>query len=481
MRTRRLGTVESAAVGTEQTGVVLSEGERVQILRDSASPNSATAIRVVAAGDRTAGFLPRRVTRWLAVLMDRGWVTVKGTVTGEPKHLSVPVELTIRLTPKGAHILEVPAEDPTPAEALHGRVLEHWPPRRNAAREALERIRGKAGTGAAGPVLPETRLLLEIAHSKQRGAAKRTTKRVAAEPVRAARRIVESARVGEPLTSGNLALFPVHMSPEAAPDIIPFDEAHAQGHVIITEVDRDGTVNELIVVNEGPSAVLLPQGLVLVGGKQDRMVAVPVLILSGQRRRVAVNCVEAGRWGWESGGMVPRRVATSSMRRRVSSVPEGTVAQHQSDVWGEVRRMKRAYRLSSVTDAMDELYEQVDLADVPELLDGIPDDASGLVATTGPRLLGCDLFGAPELMAPMAPRLVESWAVEAGMQGRVEGEAPGSEELADLLIDAASRATPSGENAGDGATRLLVKTRRLQGTILLRGETLLHMSLFPAN
>ena len=481
MKTKKLGTLETLAVGTQHTGVELEEGQKVTLLREPAHPDTPTAIRVVAAHDRTAGFLPRRTADWLAPLMDRGWVELKAHVAGEPDRLSAPLKVTVHLSPKGRHLLEVPEEPMTPAEELHAEVLAHWPPVKATDREMIAELRDRVELGTAGPVLPETRLLLETrpAPSRKRRSTRRA--RTSGDPVTTARRILETARIGEPLVSGNLALHPVTLPAAPSPEVVSFDVAHARGEVEITEVDRGGTVNALRVVNTGASPVLLPQGLVVVGGKQDRMIAVAVVVFPGERRVVPVNCVEAGRWSWETGRMRPRRVATPSLRRNPSSCRADAVGSLQGEVWEEVACLYRTMNCISSTETLDEVYEQVDLVDARELLEGLPGEACGFVATAGSRLLGCDLFGSPGLLAPVRERLVEAWALESRAFPPEDTTVPEPGELAELLGEVSDALRPSNEDMGPGAVRLLVEAPSVQGSLLLHGEVLLHGSLFPTD
>ncbi len=481
MKTTKLGVLETFAVGTQHTGVTLEEGEKVSILRDPANPEFTTAIRVVAARDRTAGFLPRRTSDWLAPLMDRGWVVLEAHVAAEPERLSARLKLTVRLTPKGRHILEVPEEPRTPAEELHAEVVAHWPPRKAVDREILSELRDRVETGIVGAVLPETRLLLETrpAPSRSRGKTRRST--TPGDPVATARRLLGGAEIGEPVTSGNLALYPVMLPEQPGPEVVPFDVARARGEVEITEVDRGGTVNELRVTNTGKTPVLLPQGLVVVGGKQDRMIAVGVVVLPGEKRTVPVNCVEAGRWSWEAGHMESRRMATPSMRRHTGAARAERVAACQRMVWDEVQELQCAMGAFSSTEALDEVYEQVDLADARQLLGTLPGGACGFVAAAGPEILGCDLFGSPELLAPVRDRLVEAWALESRTREADGSDHPLPEEIGRLLDEAAAAARPSGEDMGPGADRVLVEGPGLRGSLLLHGESLLHGSLFPAD
>ena len=84
---------------------------------------------------------------------------------------------------------------------------------------------------------------------------------------------------------------------------ISLQEAMDANKVAVTEVSRSGRVNTLLVRNLSTDTLFVMSGEILIGGKQDRVVASDMLIPpnSGQSK-LPVYCVEKGRWNYKNGG-----------------------------------------------------------------------------------------------------------------------------------------------------------------------------------
>ncbi|MCH8275896.1 MAG: hypothetical protein IH851_14035, partial [Armatimonadetes bacterium] len=107
--------------------------------------------------------------------------------------------------------------------------------------------------------------------------------------------------LAEPISSGNVTLVPVvykqaQDEPEQTDEYITLAEAKKNGWVEIIERPGEGAVNELQVRNTGPKPLLLLGGELLLGGKQDRIVAKDTIIPPNETVVVPVFCVEQGRW-----------------------------------------------------------------------------------------------------------------------------------------------------------------------------------------
>ena len=59
---------------------------------------------------------------------------------------------------------------------------------------------------------------------------------------------------------------------------------------------EDGEVPNLSVTNSSDRPILIPEGEILVGAKQNRVVNVTVLVAARSTFKVPVSCVEQGRW-----------------------------------------------------------------------------------------------------------------------------------------------------------------------------------------
>jgi len=61
-------------------------------------------------------------------------------------------------------------------------------------------------------------------------------------------------------------------------------------------VSEAGSVNEVFVLNKGESPVLILDGEILAGAKQDRVVNASILVGPRTELKIPVSCVEQGRW-----------------------------------------------------------------------------------------------------------------------------------------------------------------------------------------
>ena len=77
------------------------------------------------------------------------------------------------------------------------------------------------------------------------------------------------------------------------------------------EVNESGSVPNLAVKNKCDRPLLIPEGEILIGAKQNRVINITVLVAAGVKFVLPVSCVEAGRWRYNPGissrSSVPRR------------------------------------------------------------------------------------------------------------------------------------------------------------------------------
>ncbi|HUP23699.1 MAG TPA: DUF6569 family protein, partial [Thermoanaerobaculia bacterium] len=171
-----------------------------------------------------------------------------------------------------------------------------------------------------------------------------------------------SVGLGEPLTSGPVALFPL-LSPAcgaaegpAAP-ALPYDllsTALAAHHAEVTETGPGGTVPKLWLVNQGVNPILVPEGALLVGAKQNRVVDVTLLVAAGTQLEVPVSCVEQGRWAavsraFEDNGFASARVRAAKLEREQRTAAGWRRRDKQARVWEEVAAVHSDLAVESPT------------------------------------------------------------------------------------------------------------------------------------
>ena len=230
---------------------------------------------------------------------------------------------------------------------------------------------------------------------------------------------LETAAIGRPITRAGISFFPVYLTGNDVPEIATGPDAKR----VIDELG-DGSVPDLTVTNPGKSPLLLVEGEQFLGGKQNRSINVTVLVAAGATLKIPVTCLEQGRWGRRRGFRpasthTPRRVRRT-LRDAVASQAGTPYARRgaQSEVWGsiegELRQMRMSSRTAAIADADAVFHRDQGRGDaVEELvrLGPLPGQC-GFVVTHGPRIVGAEIFGAPELLRPHWPALVRSYLLE---------------------------------------------------------------------
>src|SRR5918911_5007362 len=140
---------------------------------------------------------------------------------------------------------------------------------------------------------------------------------------------IENLYTGEPVQVGRLKVTPVFIREEAALPYLEFEQALARGLVEVTEVSEGGSVPNLFVKNKADRDVIIVDGELLVGAKQNRVVNTTIVVPAHTSVEIPVTCVEQGRWSYRSrsfasGGShsysslrsLKHRTVTQSLRER---------------------------------------------------------------------------------------------------------------------------------------------------------------------
>lgn len=106
--------------------------------------------------------------------------------------------------------------------------------------------------------------------------------------------IAEGLNAGEATTKGGLTVVPL-FGGAIAKEYVLAEQAFAVGSFTVTERGQ-GSVPELLAINEGGLPVLLVDGEQLEGAKQNRVLNASVLIPAHSKTTIPVACVEQGRW-----------------------------------------------------------------------------------------------------------------------------------------------------------------------------------------
>ena len=230
---------------------------------------------------------------------------------------------------------------------------------------------------------------------------------------------LEGAAIGRPITRAGISFFPVYLMDNGLPEITTGPTADR----VIDELN-DASVPDLTVTNPGEFPLLLIEGEQFIGGKQNRTVNISVLVAAGATLEIPVSCLEAGRWGRQRDF---QPAATNTPRRVRRTIHDAVAAQAgtasarrgaQGEVWAGIDASLHEMRMSSPTAAIadaDKVFTRDRDRGAPaeELarLGPLPGQC-GFVVTHGPRIVGTEIFGDPELLRPHWPALVRSYLLE---------------------------------------------------------------------
>ena len=122
--------------------------------------------------------------------------------------------------------------------------------------------------------------------------------------------------IGEPLHHHNLTIFPLSWPELQEPPYVLLGPAIERGEAVVEEVDEDGEVPNLSVTNRGDRPILIIEGEILIGAKQNRVINVTVLMAPKSKFTLPVTCVEQGRWRYRSRHFESQFCAPPSLRSK---------------------------------------------------------------------------------------------------------------------------------------------------------------------
>lgn len=247
--------------------------------------------------------------------------------------------------------------------------------------------------------------------------------------------------IGAPISEGGLTVFPLR--PRGTPDTSEYlvlDEAFATKVLTVHETDRQGSVGTLHVSNRSAKPIYAMAGELLLGGKQDRVIAQSIVIAPGAKRApVPVYCVEHGRWqgrsaSFESG----KALGHKSLRQKAMFAG-------QSEVWDEVASTNESLKTRNESDTYRKAARklEVDTAQATRrilaALDAAP-GTTGLAVAVGGEVTAVETFAAPALFAKLREKLVASYVAESLRLGKAGPSRPVAEKDVVSFMERASRA-----------------------------------------
>jgi hypothetical protein len=290
-------------------------------------------------------------------------------------------------------------------------------------------------------------------------------------------------RLGKALHHKNLTVFPLSWSQPHEPTYILLSRAIESGQAVVEEVSESGSVPNLAVTNKAERPLLIPEGEILCGAKQNRVVNITVLVAAGVKFLLPVSCVEAGRWRYQSRQFESKFCAPPSLRSKnlravqTNRAEHGVAASDQGEVWGQVQACLTSVNATSDTASLTDGFvaAQEKLDEYREALP-LPPDAAALLVAQGNHVIGMDLFDTPITLQSLWGRLRDSYFFDA-LGDRLNRRQASRKSAQTFLERVAAASRPRASAIGLGE-ELEIAGDDIVGAALVYAGQLCHLSAF---
>ena len=280
---------------------------------------------------------------------------------------------------------------------------------------------------------------------------------------------------GEPILLDSLVIEPIVSigASEQSPldELLDLETAYAKKLVAIKEISSGGSVQEVLVCNDASVPLVILEGQGLEGAKQNRILQKTVVVPAGKTIAVPVNCVERGRWRYNSNEFKPASFrAGPSVKMSKASAMKMEPHALQSEVWREVSELSERVDAYSASEDLGEILagasreKHYNFQRAQEKASDF--DGFGFKVSGG-RVEFIELFGRKEWARAALDKSLREWLLDSA-RGRRPMQLPLS------MLKAEWHERPS---VGD-ETQLLAKTECAGIAAEYKGE-LLHLFCAP--
>ena len=481
-----LGTISTEIVGIQYYDAEVRPGEEVHFEREPDNPHDRNAIRVENLDFEQVGNLPRQLVAWLAPLIASGKLRIDGSISSsyssesaEHKY-SVPLRLNLYLCPKGKTVLRENTAPRNDLEALHDVIRKAYVDADTYADpDVIYTLGERLTVMLKRDVLPETHLLVNLFPTK----AEMLRKRRITSSENGIRNHLASVTIGMPVYHRNLTMYPLTGGNGRKSPFTLLDTAIKRKVADVHEVSDEGSVPYVELTNSGSKPILLVEGEIMIGAKQNRTINISIVAAAEATTRIPVSCVERGRWNYvskrfDTGFHAPpslRSINTQTVRENRRRTGEYT--SDQSAVWETIDGLFHDLGVTSETSDVTAIYKQQEkrLRDYRKNI-RLPSEARGVIFVSGGKVLGMDLFDTYATLKKYWKKLSGAYFVEAS-RGKEEIPSTDAAVIDGFLDQVKAGIALAVDQPGDGIV-FDVEAKTIAGSGVRYGDRVCHLSAF---
>ncbi len=290
---------------------------------------------------------------------------------------------------------------------------------------------------------------------------------------------------GELQSFHNMGVIPLLTSVNGSPKYLTLKEALQKKLLKVKEIDEDGSVPELKVINKAKVSVLLLDGEELVGAKQNRVVNTTILLKKESETVIPVSCTEQGRWSYVSEEFADSGTVLSPRMRMVKAasvnVSLNASRRYESDqmaVWDEIEDLSERAQARSATGAMRHVYESrtKDLEKYLETFKYLPHQ-KGLCVVINGETVGFDILSLENAYQALHPKLVKSYAMDAILEDKEKSKISSSGKTRAFIEKARRSKEKKYKSVGQGTDHRF-EGKAILGSALIYRKKVIHMAFF---
>ena len=228
-------------------------------------------------------------------------------------------------------------------------------------------------------------------------------------------------------TYKNLTLIPIRFKVDGYPlfyfpaKLVSLRQAMQSGKLKFKEFyfEHDATVRILSVENTGDDFVVLQDGEMITGGKQDRMLAESKIIYPNQKDQfVDVFCIEQNRWDKKPKPFKYAGDADDDLKKIMD------YSNQQQFIWKEIDRRLYMNGQVSKTSAYLELHNNNPNQDTAYInfftrkMQASDSMFAGFIAITDTTVISCEVFATTSLALTSYNSMLQGWVSSALQNGK---------------------------------------------------------------